>query len=75
MSPQTAAKVIVEHALINADHTIKFEETQILSSSRNYFPCIHSEATEIQKHENNFNQRDESLIVKQGLVTDITINT
>lgn len=50
-----------QQALVYVDHTVWFEETQILS--RNCFDHICREAIEIWKQENNFNGREECLTV------------
>ena len=58
---QPEKSAIAEHALANADHRIRFDET-LLSAVGDYFPRLHMESILIHKHAAIvMNQRGESI--------------
>lgn len=54
---RTSKLVIVEH-FFNSKHLICFDQTKILASAPHYTSHIFREALEIEKHLDNFNQKD-----------------
>lgn len=59
---QSEKSAIAEHASLNADHSIQFGDTQILSSTRRYFARLNREAIEIFKHgDGSINKREECM--------------
>ena len=56
---------VAEHTLLQDDHKIKFEDTQILSTTKSYYARLYGKAIEIYKHNDNFNKREESLIINK----------
>lgn len=57
---------IAEHTLLQHNHRIQFEDTQVLSTEKAYHARMYREALEIQKHTNNFNRKEESLTINKA---------
>ena len=62
---QTEKSAVADHILNNLDHKIAFEDTELLSSNRFYYPRLYREAIEIYKHPNNFNKKEEGLKINK----------
>ena len=59
---------IVEHKLSNEDHTVLFGESQVLSSTWQYFAWLQREAVEIYNHGNcNINKKEETCVVSHKM--------
>ena len=58
---QTEKSAVAEHALLDGEHKIMFENTDVLSTTSHYSTRIHLEAIEIHKHTNNFNKKEEGI--------------
>lgn len=58
---QGEKSAVAEHVLSHEDHTMRFEEATILSSTLHYRTRLHREAIEIHKHTDNINRKEEGL--------------
>lgn len=56
---QTEKSAVADHALSGRGHDIRFEATDILSTTTHYYSRLQMEAIEIYKHKNNFNRKEE----------------
>ncbi|KAJ4425635.1 hypothetical protein ANN_27831 [Periplaneta americana] len=55
-----------EHAYLEGEHKIRFEDTDTLSDTTHFYARLHREAIEIYKHKNNFNRKEEGLKVNKA---------
>ena len=55
----TDKSAVADHAYSDPGHNIEFSNTDVLSTTKNYFLRLCREAIEIFKHENNFNRKEE----------------
>ena len=62
---------MAEHTLLQDNHKIKFEDTQILSTTKSYYARLYRKAIEIYKHKYNFNKKEESLIINKAWYTAV----
>ena len=57
---------VAEHALKQAGREILFQNTEVLDNTSNNYVTLHREATEIHKHRQSFNKKEESLKVNKA---------
>ncbi|KAJ4438860.1 hypothetical protein ANN_14813 [Periplaneta americana] len=57
---------VAEHAYLEGEHNIRFEDTNTLSDTPHLYARLHREAIEIYKHKNNFNRKEEGLKVNKA---------
>ena len=63
---QGGKSAVAEHALLNEDHRIMFEKTQVLDNTTHYHTRLHREAIEIHKHSSStFNRKEEVMKVRK----------
>ena len=58
---QPEKSAVAEHALKQAGHEILFQNSNVLDNTSNHHVRLHTEAIEIQKHQQSFNKKEESL--------------
>ncbi|KAJ4451055.1 hypothetical protein ANN_02492 [Periplaneta americana] len=57
---------VAEHAYLEGEHKIRFEDADTLSDTPHFYARLHREAIEIYKHKNNFNRKEEGLKVNKA---------
>ena len=62
---QIDKSAVAEHAILNDNHHILFDETKILSTTKSYYARLNREAIEIFKHKRNFNKKEEGLRINK----------
>ena len=63
---QPEKSAAAEHALKQAGHEILFQNTEVMDNTSNHYVRLHREATEIHKHQQSFNKKEESLKLNKG---------
>ena len=57
----TEWSAVAQHIVMNPEHNIAFDDTELICNTQHYYRRLHREATEIYKHKNNFNKEEEGL--------------
>ena len=52
---------VAQHMVMNPEHKIAFDDTELTCNTQHYYPRLHREAIEIYKHKINFNKKEEGL--------------
>ena len=55
--------------MLDTGHKIMFEETKVLTRTSHYHARLGSESIKIHKHKYNFSKKEESLKLKQNMVS------
>ncbi|XP_068083584.1 uncharacterized protein [Anabrus simplex] len=62
---------VAEHALLDGNHEIRYEDTDILATTSHFHARLYREAIEIHKHPDNFNRKEEGLKLSKAWYTPL----
>ena len=62
----TERSAVAQHIVMNPEHKIGFDDTELLCNMQHYYPRLHREAIQIYKHKNCFNKKEEGLKIYQS---------